>query len=252
MGIKGNIVLITGGCGGMGREIGQQFASLGKKVVLVDINVDACKPLAESNPNILTIQANISDPKQLEALVQDLGNQKLMPDILVNGAGASPKYGPDGKPWTTWTMPYEHWRDIMRINIDAAFNICRLLLPHMIAQRYGRIVNIASQAARTGGAVAPVHYISSKAAMLGLTKGIAKEVGKYGITVNAVNPGRIDTPMIHDVSDEVNREIASRIPVGRLGLPSDIANAIAFLCADETDFLTGTTIEVNGGAYMGP
>lgn len=252
MGIQGTTILITGGCGGMGKAIGQHFASLNKKVILVDVNTDSCKSLVMSNANIHTRQLDISAPDQLEAMVKDLKDQDLMPDMLVNGAGASPKYGPDGNPWTTWTMPYEHWRDIMRINIDAAFNACRLLLPHMIEQRYGRIVNIASQAARTGGSVAPVHYISSKAAMLGLTKGIAKEVGKFGITVNSINPGRIDTPMIHDVSDEVNREIASRIPVGRLGRPSDIANAIEFLCSDESDFLTGTTIEVNGGAYMGP
>ena len=140
----------------------------------------------------------------------------------------------------------------MAVNVDASFNMCRLLLPSMIANNYGRIVNIASLAARTGGGVAPVHYVTGKAAILGMTNGIAKDVGQYNITVNAINPGRIDTPMIRDVSDEVNAAYAARIPLGRLGTPLDVAHTIAYLFSDHADYLTGTTIEVNGGLFMGP
>ena len=121
----------------------------------------------------------------------------------------------------------------------------------MKAKGYGRIINLASLAARTGGYVAPVHYVVTKAGVLGLTKVLAKEAAPLGINVNAINPGRIDTPMIHDVPDEVNQVYVDRIPAGRLGLPEDVAKVVLFLASDLSGYITGTSIEVNGGLFMG-
>jgi 3-oxoacyl-[acyl-carrier protein] reductase len=166
--------------------------------------------------------------------------------------GISPKADAHGRAWRTWEMPVEQWKKVLDVNLTAYFCCSRLVLPRMIAQRSGRIINIASLAARTGGYVAPAHYVATKAGVLGLTKVMAKETGPYGITVNAINPGRIDTPMIHDVPDEVNQSYVARIPVGRLGRPDDVAGAVLFLASDLADYLTGTALEVNGGLYMGP
>jgi 3-oxoacyl-[acyl-carrier protein] reductase len=122
----------------------------------------------------------------------------------------------------------------------------------MMERKFGRIVNIASYAARIGGYQAAVHYTTSKAAILGFTKSLAREVAAYGILVNAINPGRIETPMTRDVPKEVSAGLILQIPCGRLGVPKDIANVALFLCSDLADYMTGTAVEVNGGLYVGP
>jgi 3-oxoacyl-[acyl-carrier protein] reductase len=237
----------------MGLGVGEYFAQQGIGVVLVDKSVAPGQALAAKYPGLVQlIEIDLANHALVNERLGPLLAADDAPEVLINGAGWSPKYDTEGKPWKPWTMPLEHWQLVMGINVDATFNMCRLALPAMVKRKYGRIVNIASLAARTGGGVAPVHYVTSKAALLGMTKAIAKDVGQYNITVNAINPGRIDTPMIHDVPDEVNQGYAARIPLGRLGTPQDIAGTIAYLCSDLGDYLTGTTIEVNGGLYMGP
>lgn len=237
----------------MGLGVGEYFAQQGIGVVLVDKSVAPGQALAAKYPHLVQlIEIDLANHALVNERLGPLLAADDAPEVLINGAGWSPKYDAEGKPWKPWTMPLEHWQLVMGINVDATFNMCRLALPAMVKRKYGRIVNIASLAARTGGGVAPVHYVTSKAALLGMTKAIAKDVGQYNITVNAINPGRIDTPMIHDVPDEVNQGYAARIPLGRLGTPQDIAGTIAYLCSDLGDYLTGTTIEVNGGLYMGP
>ena len=237
----------------MGLGVGEYFAQQGIGVVLVDKSVAPGQALAAKYPGLVQlIEIDLANHALVNERLGPLLAADDAPEVLINGAGWSPKYDAEGKPWKPWTMPLEHWQLVMGINVDATFNMCRLALPAMVKRKYGRIVNIASLAARTGGGVAPVHYVTSKAVLLGMTKAIAKDVGQYNITVNAINPGRIDTPMIHDVPDEVNQGYAARIPLGRLGTPQDIAGTIAYLCSDLGDYLTGTTIEVNGGLYMGP
>lgn len=247
-------VMVTGGCGGMGRAVVDSFLAAGAQVALVDQDVGPAQELAERSQGRLTLHR--CDFSDLDAVARELGpvfEGDDAPDGLFNGAGASPKHAPDGKRWTTTTMPLEHWRKVLTINLDSLFLLTQIALKAMARRGGGRIVNVASVAARTGGSgVAPIHYVASKAGVLGLTKVAAKEAGPLGITVNAINPGRIDTPMIRDVPDEVNQVYAARIPLGRLGLPQDIANTALYLCSDLADYITGTTIEVNGGLYVGP
>jgi 3-oxoacyl-[acyl-carrier protein] reductase len=250
--IRGESVLVTGGCGGIGRSIGERFAAAGLRVLLVDRDTKGGETLRDRHPNVECLELDLSDHREIERVLRPKLERNDAPDILVNGVGISPKGDAAGRAWRTWEMPVEQWLHVMDVNLTAYFCCARLVLPRMIAQRAGRIINIASLAARTGGYVAPAHYVATKAGVLGLTKVMAKETGPFGITVNAINPGRIDTPMIHDVPSEVNDSYVARIPLGRLGQPMDVAGVVLFLASNLADYLTGTAIEVNGGLYMGP
>ena len=245
-------MLVTGGCGGIGSEIAARFAAHGLRVLLCDQDIERGAALAQRYPGVSCLKLDLGDPEQIHHALEPELRQADAPDILINAVGMSPKRDSSGRAYTTWEMPVEQWRRVVDVNLSSYFFCSRLVLPRMIARRQGRIVNIASLAARTGGYVAPAHYVATKAGVLGLTKVMAKEVGQYGITVNAINPGRIDTAMIHDVPDEVNQSYLARIPLGRLGEPADVAGVVLFLASDLADYLTGTTIEVNGGLYMGP
>jgi len=252
MKISGDRVLVTGGCGGLGSAIAEAFLRLGKQVTLCDVRTDAGEHLLHEYDTLRIVEVDLGDSRQTEELLKPILSDADAPDILINNVGISPKSDLSGKALTTWDMPLEQWNRVLAVNLTAYFHCSKLVLPSMINKRWGRIINIASLATRTGGHVAPAHYVASKAGVLGLTKVMAKEVAPYNITVNAINPGRIDTAMIHDVPDEVNEAYLKRIPLGRLGLPRDIAGAATFLASDLADYLTGTTIEVNGGLYMGP
>ncbi len=252
MEIVGNNVLITGGCGDIGLGIARAFLGECKRVTLVDLDIAPGEALAAECSGVRLVRLNLADADAVEEELRPLAKSDDAPDVLINGVGVTPKTGPDGKPWTTWTMPVNHFFQVLAVNLTAVFQCTGIFIPPMLERGHGRIVNIASLAARIGGKVAPVHYVSGKAGVLGLTKVVARELAGTGVTVNALNPGRIDTRMISDVPDEVNQAIAANIPVGRLGLPEDIAKVCLFLASDLAEYLTGTTIEVNGGLYVGP
>jgi 3-oxoacyl-[acyl-carrier protein] reductase len=249
--IRGKSVLITGGCGGIGLGVATEFANRGLSVLLADRDISGAAALCASNPNVRCIEVDLSSFRAIDEKLKPILTGNDAPDILVNGVGISPKYAPSGERWTAWNMPLDHWQDILRLDLDSIFYTTSLVLPKMIERRRGRIVNIASLVSRTsGGGVAPIHYVTAKTALLGLTRTTAQEAGPFGITVNAVNPGRIDTAMIRDVPEKVNQSIARNIPLQRLGTPKDIAGAIVFLASELADYLTGVVIEVNGGMHM--
>lgn len=249
--IVGKAVLITGGCGGIGMGIAEAFAKRGKTVILADRNTAPAEDLRKRHANVHCIDVDLGNFADIDKKLKPLLTSDDAPEILVNGVGYSPKYAPSGERWTAWTMPLEHWREVLSVDLDSIFYTSALAIPRMIDRRYGRIINIASMVSRTsGGGVAPVHYVTAKTALLGLTRATAHETGKYGITVNAINPGRIDTPMIRDVPDKVNESIARGIPLQRLGTPQDVAGSVLFLTSQLADYLTGVVIEVNGGMFM--
>jgi 3-oxoacyl-[acyl-carrier protein] reductase len=247
MEIGGKSVMITGGCGGMGLEMARLFAEAGKDVILVDLKTEPGEALARQNKQIRCIACDLSSPAEIE---RTLKNETA--DILINNVGISPKFDAAGKRVHTWSMTMDQWNAVLATNVTSYFLCTKICLPHMMEQKFGRIVNIASYAARTGGYQAAVHYVTSKAAVIGFTKSLAREVAPFGIRVNAINPGRIESAMTRDVSKEVNDAIIPQIPAGRLGVPRDIANAALFLCSDLAEYMIGTAVEVNGGLYVGP
>jgi 3-oxoacyl-[acyl-carrier protein] reductase len=169
-------------------------------------------------------------------------------DLLVNNAGISPKHA--GKKQTLWEMSVSEWDKVMAVNIRGAFLCCRYAVPEMIKRGGGAIVNVSSQAAKAGSVITGGHYVISKAGVVGLTKILARETAEYGIRVNAVAPGRIDTPMIWDVPPEVNEQVRNNIPLKRLGKPEEVAEGILFLLSESSSFITGFVMDINGGSGM--
>ncbi len=249
MQFDGKVAVVTGGAGGIGEATVRALAREGARAVICDINEEGAnrleKDLQRQGAKALAVRADISDPAQVKHLVEETLSRFGRVDILVNNAGISPKH--DGKKLRLWEMGIAEWEQVIRVNLNGYFLCCHEIVPHMIPARWGRIVNISSLAARIGGVVAGSHYTAAKAGILGLTKSLAAETAEYGITVNAITPGRIDTPMAAKVSPAVNAEVVKRIPLGRMGTPDDVAAAILFLASEEAAYITGATLDVNGG-----
>jgi 3-oxoacyl-[acyl-carrier protein] reductase len=253
MELEGKVAIVTGGAGGIGEAIVRAIARKGAKMLICDINEDGAKKLEESLLRMggaaLAVRTDISDDQQVRELAQKALSAFGRIDILVNNAGVSPKH--EGKKRSLWEMDVDEWRRVIDVDLNGYFFCCHEIVPHIIPHRWGRIVNISSLAARTGGSgIAASHYATAKAGILGMTKSLAAELGPYGITVNAVAPGRIDTPMIRDVSPEVNARLAQQTPLRRLGTAEDIAGTVMFLISEAASFITGATIDVNGGRAM--
>ena len=257
--LHGQTALITGAAGAIGQATAQTLAYQGADLILVDINSkeNELKEIANNIQmkcykdndmdvgSVDTICCDLSKEKKVKTLfskaLEKAKNNKI--DILVNNAGLF-----KSDDWTTGTdESYLHLA--MKINFEAQFILCQDAVKHMAQNKYGRIVNVASIGAYSGG-VKYACYCSSKSAILGLTKSLALEYAKSGITVNCVAPGIIDTPMINILTPEEKELNRSMVPVGRLGTPQDIANTITFLCSRNAEYIIGQTIHVNGGMVM--
>ncbi len=253
MGLEGKVAIVTGGAGGIGAATIRSLAKEGAGVVICDINWEGAKNLEEDlrgkGVKALAVKTDISDLKEVKELTKKTLSHFGRIDILVNNAGIiSAKV--DGKKLNLWEMTVEDWKRRIDVHLNGYFLCCHEIVPHMIPNGWGRIVNVSSQAARTGGQIAGADYTSAKTGILGMTRALAGELGKYGITVNAVAPGRIDTPFILNNPPDVNPGFAKRTPLGRLGTPEDVAGAILFLISDSASFITGATIDINGGLAM--
>ena len=249
---RSRTVIVTGGARGIGLGIALRFLAEEANVVMCDTSVEALADAQESlkphGDRLLAVQADVSRDADVEQLLERTRQCFGPVSILVNNAGISPKH--DGVKATVAAMDVEEWQRVLDINLTGAFRCTKACLPDMVAARWGRIVNIASQAGRTRSDIAGAHYAASKAGMTALARTVAGEAGAAGITVNSVAPGRIDTPMAQAAGAAVNAEYLKRIPVGRLGTVEDIAAAVAFLASEEAAFITGVTLDVNGGTFM--
>jgi NAD(P)-dependent dehydrogenase (short-subunit alcohol dehydrogenase family) len=247
MRLKDKVAIVTGAGRGIGLGITLALAREGARVAACDIRADLLdEALAEIEAvggEARAFQMDVTQQAQIQHVVDQTLARWGTIDILVNNAGIYE------------VLPFEEigeaqWDRLLAVNLKGAFFCCQAVVPAMKRQGSGRIISIASSAGKTGGTLAGAHYSVSKAGVICLAKQLARELGPHGITVNAVAPGRIDTPMIHTVSDEENAAFARRTPLGRLGTPQDVAGAVVFLASDEASFITGEILDVNGGLLI--
>ncbi|MBO0855783.1 MAG: SDR family oxidoreductase [Nocardia sp.] len=238
--------IVTGGAAGIGAGISTRLAADGYAVAIFDLDGDAANKLAaaleESGGTAIGVTVDVTDRAAVDAGVAEVRNRLGRPTILVNNAGLT-----IATPFLDITP--EAWNSALDINLGGQFHCCQAVLPDMIDQRWGRIVNISSSSVHSGvpGLAA---YVSAKSAVVGLTKTLALEFARHGITVNTIPPGFIDTPMTRRTADSGFLDISQQeqaTPVGRIGKPEDIAAACSFLVRDEASYITGQIIGVNGG-----
>ncbi len=247
MRLKGRVAIVTGAARGIGRGIALALAREGAAVAALDLQLSLLDDLVghvrRQGGQVLPLAVDVTRKVQIEQAVAWVVAEWGRVDILVNNAGIYEVLPIEA-------ISEEQWDRVLAVNLKGAFLCCQAVIPAMKQQANGRIVSIASSAGKSGGTLAGAHYSVSKAGIICLTKQLARELGPYGITANAVAPGRIDTPMIRLASDEENEAFRLRTPLGRLGTPEDVAGAVVFLASDEASFITGEIVDVNGGLLI--
>jgi 3-oxoacyl-[acyl-carrier protein] reductase len=241
--------IVTGASGGLGQAITYALLESGRRVVGIDLDAAALESQRASLPDgsFVPLVGNVTHPQtwaDAAAHAETLGRTA----VLINNAGISPKR--DGMRVPGVDTDLEMWQEVLDINLTGAFLGIKAVAPLMKEHGKGRIVNISSMAGRTLASLAGIPYTVSKAGMLGLTRGFAGELGPSGITVNAVAPGRIATPMLAAGATSMNADVLDRIPVHRFGTPEDIAAVVRFLAGDGSGFVNGACIDANGGQFM--
>lgn len=242
------IALVTGGIGGLGTEICRQLASAGCRVIAVDLQAREERleqfrnETSDLGDRITFAAADVRDFDHCRELVAQSEQQHGAVDILVNAAGIT-------RDSTLRKMTPAQWHELMTVNLDGVFNLCRNVIEGMTTRGFGRIVNLSSVNGQTGQ-FGQTNYSAAKAGVHGFTMALARETARKGITVNTVSPGYCDTPMVAAVSADIRAHIVAGIPVGRLGSPADIARAVVFLADDDAGYVTGINLPVNGGYFM--
>jgi 3-oxoacyl-[acyl-carrier protein] reductase len=243
--LENRTAIVTGATRGIGRAIALTLAREGASLVINAIGGEKLEVLAkETGPSrCVTCAGDISDPSVAERLARTALERFGKIDVLVNNAGINRRS-------TTLDMSIDDWRRVMDVNLNGTLHACRAVLPHMIGRRYGKIVNVSSSAAKTPHKSAAPSYGASKAGINYLTQHLAFEMAKHGIYVNAVCPGPVETDMSKQWTAEYRERVSSGIPLRKLGEPQNVADAVLFLASGMSDFITGESINVNGGAYM--
>lgn len=252
--LKGRVALVTGAGQGIGRSIA---LALGKEGATVAVNdyvperVDqTVSELQSFGVDTSGLAGDVADAARAEAMVREVEGRFGRVDILVNNAGISPKTQPGPRRASVWEMEPAEWERVIQVNLNGAFYMSRAVLPGMIQRGDGSIVNMSSQAVRNYIDIVGAHYTASKAGLMGLTKALAGDVARFGIRVNAVAPGRIRTALALGVSEELNRKFLESVPLNCWGEPEDVADAVIFLVSDRARYITGVTLDINGGAAM--
>lgn len=244
--LHGKVALVTGSSRGIGAEIAKELAAHGATVIINYVsNAERAQQVAdeirEFNPNVAVIQGDVSKPEGIESLYNELQEKFGKVDILVNNAGIT-------RDSRFIKMTAEQWNEVIQTNLSSVFHLTKKVLPSMIEQNYGRIVNISSIIGQAGG-FGQTNYSAAKSGMIGFSKSLAQETAKFNVTVNCVCPGYIFTEMISTVPEKVQEKLIAKIPLGRFGQADEIAKAVRFLVVDG-DYITGQCINVNGGMYM--
>jgi len=246
MRLKDKVAIITGAANGIGLAAAKTFAKEGAKVALADFDeatgTQRAAELSEEGYEVAFFQVNVAEKSSVDAMVQKVLGQFGKIDILVNNAGITR----DGM---LHKLAVEDFQKVVDVNLTGVFNCAQAVVPALIQQGSGKIINTSSVSGVYGN-VGQTNYAATKAGVVGMTKTWAKELGRKGINVNAVAPGFIETGMTAKVPEKVLDQMKMMVPLGRLGLPEDIANAYLFLASDESNYVNGTTLHVDGGIMM--
>tara|TARA_B100001057_G_scaffold467782_1_gene526256 strand:- start:9871 stop:10608 length:738 start_codon:yes stop_codon:yes gene_type:complete len=242
--LKNKNVIITGATGGIGNSIIKSFVEQDAKVLATGTNEEKLKSLKNNYSNIITKKFDISKHHDIEKFIEDATN--LLDgnlDILVNNAGIT-------RDNLSLRMSNEEWNEVLNLNLTSTFLLCKFCLKKMIKNKYGKVVNITSVVGHTGN-VGQANYAASKSGIVGFSKSLALEYAKKNININCVSPGFIQTQMTDKIDPKYKELIISKIPSNRLGSADDVANVVIFLSSDLANYITGETIHVNGGMYLG-
>lgn len=245
--LAGKVAVVTGGARGLGLAIAEQMALAGAKVALVDVKAElvreAARGLEAKGYAALPVAADVSDGTSVRAAVEAVVAAWGRVDILVNNAGICPLTPPE-------EITEAEWDRVLGVNLKGTFLFSQAVMPVMRRQHSGKIINMTSSAAQTGGLIAGLHYSASKGGIIALTRSLARLLAPE-IQVNAVSPGMIDTPMTDGWSDATKDNALGQMPLHRMGKPADVAWAVLYLASEASDFVVGHTLAVSGGLYMG-
>ena len=241
------VALITGATRGIGKQIALTFAKQGYSIALNyrkenEELINAKKEIEAENVECLCVQGDVSSFEECERFVKETAEHFGTIDVLVNNAGIT-------KDMLLMRMKEEDFRQVIDINLVGTFNVTKSVIPYMMKARNGRIINISSVVGISGNA-GQTNYAASKAGIIGFTKSLAKEVASRNILVNAIAPGFIETSMTDVLKDEIKEEIAKAIPLKRMGTAEDVANVVKFLTSEESSYITGQVLHVDGGMLM--
>jgi 3-oxoacyl-[acyl-carrier protein] reductase len=246
MKLKGRKAIVTGAGQGIGRSIALKLAQEGADVVISEMNPETgaqtAKEVETLGRRVLFISVDVANQKQVHGMVDQVLKAWKRIDILVNNAGFD-------RPGSLLKVKEEDWDAVMGVHLKGTLNCIQAVAPHMIENNYGKIVNLSSVWGKRG-AVSEISYSSAKAGIIGLTKSVARELGRYQINVNAILPGLILTPTIAKMAEKYQNMIIENTPLKRMGKPEEVANVVAFLASDEASFVTGAMVEVSGGWNM--
>ena len=247
MNLVDKVAIVTGAGRGIGKAIAIALAREGAKVIVNDVDVQTAEKVAKEinsmDQQALAIQVDVSDSKEVNRMVQSVFEKFKQVDILVNNAAII-------KRGSIEDLQEDDWDRVIDVNLKGTFNCMKAVVGIMKKQRYGKIVNISSIAGKIGDLASAPCYGASKAGMTCLAKSLARELAPYNINVNVVAPHAIETDMSKEWSEEKRKNIIAGIPLGRMGEPEDIAEAVTFLVSDKAKFITGEVLDVNGGCLM--
>lgn len=243
--LEGKVAIVTGGSRGIGAAIAKELASQGAQVAInyqsrSDAADTVVKEIEENGGSSIAVKADVSSAEDIAKFIEEVKNKYGQIDILVNNAGIT-------RDRTFRRLSEDEWNDVINVNLNSVYNTTSAVINHMLENKSGRIINISSIIGQAGG-FGQTNYAAAKAGMIGFTKSLALETARTGITVNAVCPGFIGTEMVQAMPEDVLAKVVAKVPMQRLGTPEEIAEAVVFLA--QADYITGQTINVNGGLYM--
>ncbi|MDX6305313.1 MAG: glucose 1-dehydrogenase [Blastocatellia bacterium] len=248
--LNGKVALVTGASSGIGRATAQALAKNGARVAINfhsnNAGAEAARlEITSGGGSAIVVQADVTQASEVQSLVEQTVAELGPIDILVNNAGSLVER------LKILELSEARWDEVVDLNLKSAFLCCQAVAAAMMERKTGAIINVSSIAGRTGGALGSIHYSAAKGGLITFTKGLAKELGPFGVRVNAVSPGVIDTPYHEQFSSpEMMKTYAGQIPLGRVGTPLEVAKVICFLASDSASYLAGETIEINGGMFM--